>query len=334
DPPARTALGTDIVRDHERMREVTCPFTGDRLLAVGALRPDLTILHAQRCDRHGNAHLWGNLGISLEAARAAETVLLTCEELVDDAIITGDPNRTLVPGFLVSAVAEVPFGSHPSPTQGYVNRDDRFYDEYHEETRARAGLLAWLDRMVLGTRGHAGYLSRLGEDRMERLRPRTPPPAAPIITMGDPPNIAGALMCTTLVDVMSHLQRGRVDVGFLGGAEVDRFGNLNTTWAEDRGRRIRLPGSGGAADIAALARRTVVLVHHERRRFPERVRYLTSPGFGTGRGWRETVGLVRGGPGRVITSLGVFGFDPESGEMVLESLHPGVTLEELRAETG
>ncbi|TMI83282.1 MAG: CoA transferase subunit A [Bacillati bacterium ANGP1] len=105
--PARTALGTDIVRDHERMREVTCPFTGDRLLAVGALRPDITILHAQRCDRHGNAHLWGNLGISLEAARAAETVLLTCEELVDDAVITSDPNRTLVPGFLVSAVAEV-----------------------------------------------------------------------------------------------------------------------------------------------------------------------------------------------------------------------------------
>src|SRR5207302_1174161 len=137
------------------------------------LRPDITILHAQRCDRHGNAHLWGNLGISLEAARAAETVLLTCEELVDDAIITSDPNRTLVPGFLVSAVAEEPFGSHPSPTQGYVNRDDRFYDEYHEETRARAGFLAWLDRMVLGTRGHAGYLSRLGEDRMERLRPRT-----------------------------------------------------------------------------------------------------------------------------------------------------------------
>jgi glutaconate CoA-transferase subunit B len=125
-----------------------------------------------------------------------------------------------------------------------------------------------------------------------------------------------------------------VDVGFVGGAEVDRFGNLNTTWAEDGGRRIRLPGSGGAADIASLARRTVVVVHHERRRFPERVRYLTSPGFGTGRGWRETVGLTRGGPGRVITSLGTFGFDPESGEMVLESLHPGVTLEELRAETG
>jgi glutaconate CoA-transferase, subunit B len=163
---------------------------------------------------------------------------------------------------------------------------------------------------------------------------RDTPPVAPIITMGDPPNIAGALVCTTLVEVMSHLQRGRVDVGFLGGAEVDRYGNLNTTWAAEGHRRIRLPGSGGAADIAALARRTVIIMHHERRRFPDRVRYLTSPGYGNGPGWRGTVGLTRGGPARVISSLGVFGFDPASREMVLESLHPGATLEEVRSETG
>src|SRR2546428_4623042 len=84
---------------------------------------------------------------------------------------------------------------------------------------------------------------------------RDAPPVAPIITMGDPPNIAGALACTTLLDVMGHLQRGRVDVGFLGGAEVDRFGNLNTTWAQEGGRRIRLPGSGGAGRIPPLPRR-------------------------------------------------------------------------------
>jgi glutaconate CoA-transferase subunit B len=163
---------------------------------------------------------------------------------------------------------------------------------------------------------------------------RDTPPAAPIITMGDPPNIAGAVACTTLVEVMGYLQRGRVDVGFLGGAEVDRYGNLNTTWAVDGSRRLRLPGSGGAADIAALARRTVIIMHHERRRFPERVRYLTSPGYGTGPGWRERVGLLRGGPSRVISSLGVFGFDPASREMVLESVHPGVTMEEVRSQTG
>jgi glutaconate CoA-transferase, subunit B len=163
---------------------------------------------------------------------------------------------------------------------------------------------------------------------------RDTPPAAPIITMGDPPNIAGAVACTTLLDVMHHLQRGRVDVGFLGGAEVDRYGNLNTTWTSEGERRIRLPGSGGAADIAALARRTVIIMHHERRRFPERVRYLTSPGYGTGPAWRETVGLRGGGPSRVISSLGIFGFDPVSREMVLESVHPGVTLEEVRNQTG
>ena len=178
--PTRTALGTDIVRDHPRLRAVTCPFTGERLLAVGALRPDLTILHVQRCDRRGNAHLWGNLGISLEAARAAGTVLLTCEEVVADEVITSDPNRTLVPGFLVSAVAAVPYGSHPSPTQGYVNRDDRFYDEYHAETRTREGFLAWLGRMVLDGGGHAAYLRRLGAARVAGLRPRAARLAAPV----------------------------------------------------------------------------------------------------------------------------------------------------------
>lgn len=178
--PSRTALGSDIARNHSRLREVTCPFTGVRLLGVGALRPDVTILHVQRCDAVGNAHLWGNLGVSLEAARAAGTVVLTCEEVVAPDAIRSDPNRTLVPGFLVGAVSAVPYGSHPSPTQGYVNRDDRFYDEYHAETRSRDGFLGWLERMVLTTRGHAGYLARVGEDRLRGLRPRTPRLAAPV----------------------------------------------------------------------------------------------------------------------------------------------------------
>lgn len=163
---------------------------------------------------------------------------------------------------------------------------------------------------------------------------RDTPPAGPLITMGDPPNIAGALACTTLGDVMRYLESGRVDVGFLGGAQVDRFGNLNTTWVEDAGRRMRLPGSGGAADIASLAGRTVIIMPHERRRFPERVGYLTSPGYGTGGTWRRQVGLVRGGPVRVISSLAILGFDREDREMVLESVHPGVTVDEVKGNTG
>jgi glutaconate CoA-transferase, subunit B len=154
-------------------------------------------------------------------------------------------------------------------------------------------------------------------------------PLSPIVTMGDPPNIAAAVACNGLLDVMALLQRGRVDLGFIGGAEIDRFGNLNT----NRTATVRLPGSGGAADIASFARRTVIIMTHERRRFRERVQYLTSAGHGTGRGWRGSVGLPGGGPSKVVTSLGVFGF-AESGEMTLESLHPGATKEGVRTNTG
>jgi glutaconate CoA-transferase subunit B len=154
-------------------------------------------------------------------------------------------------------------------------------------------------------------------------------PLCPIVTMGDPPNITAALACTGLLDVMALLQRGRIDLGFIGGAEIDRFGNLNT----NRTLQVRLPGSGGAADIASFARRTVIIMTHEQRRFQESVSYLTSPGYGTGAGWRRSVGLVRGGPSKVVTSLAIFGFT-ETGEMQLESLHPGVTWDEVQANTG
>ena len=160
------------------------------------------------------------------------------------------------------------------------------------------------------------------------------PALDPIFTMSDPPNVARSLSCCGLLDVMSLLQSGRVELGFIGGAEVDRFGNLNTHWVEEKGRKARLPGSGGAADIAALARRCIIIMNHERRRFVPKVRYVTSPGHGARAAWRERQGLRGGGPSRVITSLGIFSFDPESGEMVLASRHPGVTVEKIQQETG
>ena len=155
-----------------------------------------------------------------------------------------------------------------------------------------------------------------------------------IFTMSDPPNIARALSCGSLNDVMVLLQSGRVDLGFIGGAEVDRHGNLNTHWVEENGKRTRLPGSGGAADIATMAKRCIIIINHERRRFVPRVHYITSPGFGDGGSWREKHGLAGGGPSRVITSMGIFSFDPDSREMVLVSNHPGVAIEEIRNETG
>jgi glutaconate CoA-transferase subunit B len=155
-----------------------------------------------------------------------------------------------------------------------------------------------------------------------------------IFTMSDPPNLARALYCGGLVEVMNLLQAGRVDLGFIGGAEIDRFGNLNTHWVQDAGKRTRLPGSGGAADIAALAKRCIVIMNHERRRFVRKVGYITSPGFGSGGDWRARNGLAGGGPSRVITSMGVFSFDPQRREMILSSRHPGLSLGQIKRETG
>ncbi len=163
---------------------------------------------------------------------------------------------------------------------------------------------------------------------------RDRPALESIFTISDPPNVARALYCGGILDVMSLLQSGRVDLGFIGGAEVDRFGNLNTHWVEESGKKIRLPGSGGGADIATLARRCIIIMNHERRRFPPRVHFVTSPGYGEGGDWRERKNLTGGGPSRVITSLGIFSFDPVTREMVLSSFHSGVTVKEIQRETG
>lgn len=197
--------------------------------------------------------------------------------------------------------------------------------EIHDREVVFVGMRLPLVAFAVAKQTHAPTAIGIFENGLIRDRE----PLSPIVTMGDPPNVASAIACTGLLDVMALLQRGRIDVGFLGGAEIDRFGNLNTNSAPP----VRLPGSGGAADIASFARRTVIIMTHEQRRFRERVSYLTSAGHGTGRGWRRLVELSGGGPSKVVTSLGVFGFD-ESGEMMLASLHPGISQEEVQANTG
>ncbi len=133
---------------------------------------------------------------------------------------------------------------------------------------------------------------------------------------------------------MSLLQQGRVQVAFLGAAEVDRFGNLNTTWGRRDGKDVRLPGSGGACDLASLAQRTVILIPHERSRLVERVAFLTSPGFGTGKGWRRAQGLpANSGPSAIVTTKGVLRFGAD-GEAFLAAVHPGVTVEGALDSTG
>ena len=157
----------------------------------------------------------------------------------------------------------------------------------------------------------------------------------PILTMGDLPNLYHANWLADTADLMGLLQQGWVDVSFIGGAQVDVYGNLNTSYVGDLDDKfVRLPGSGGACDLASLAKRHIIIMKHEKRRFVEKVDYITSPGYGDGGNWRQQVGLPRGGPSTVITTMGVLRFDPETKEMILASLHPGVTVDEVKANTG
>jgi glutaconate CoA-transferase subunit B len=165
---------------------------------------------------------------------------------------------------------------------------------------------------------------------------RDRPAEAFLGTMGDPPNVARALWATRMSNVMALMAQGTVDLGFIGGAEVDRYGNLNTSYIGDPLRpAVKLPGSGGGADIAILSRRWVTLMSHEKRRLVERVSYVTSPGHGDGSpGWRARHGLLGGGPAAIVTTLAVFRFPGEGGEAYLASVHPGRTVEEVRENTG
>ncbi len=161
---------------------------------------------------------------------------------------------------------------------------------------------------------------------------RDQPAMAPIVTMGDPPNQAGALRLGDLGEVMTLLGGGRVDVGFIGGAQVDLYGNVNTHQVRGEKGLTRLPGSGGGADIACLAGRLLIIMTHQRRRLVPQVDFITSPGWGPHPGWRAQQGLERGGPAALITSLGLFRFP--QGRAQLSQLHPGVELDQVAAETG
>ena len=164
---------------------------------------------------------------------------------------------------------------------------------------------------------------------------RDTPAPEPILTMGDLPNLFRAKWLSDTQDVMGILQQGYVDASFIGGAQVDRFGNLNTSYIMNSGKiATRLPGSGGACDLAGLAGRHIIIMAHEKHRFVPKVDYITSPGYGNGAGWREKSGLSRGGPSAVITSRGIMKFDPVSKEMLLVSIHPGITIRHILENTG
>ncbi|MGH2472112.1 MAG: CoA-transferase subunit beta [Candidatus Limnocylindria bacterium] len=202
--------------------------------------------------------------------------------------------------------------------------------EIRDREQVFVGMRLPLIAFVVAKRTHAPNAVGLFELGVVRDEP------APelLYTMGDNPNVAGAVWCGRTMDLMGLLQRGEVEAGFIGGAEIDIHGNLNTTAiGEDRAHpKVQLPGSGGGADIASLAHRLIVIMPHDRRRLREKVDFVTSPGYGSGGEWRKRMGLPRGGPSVLITTLGVFRF--LEGSAVLASFHAGVSVDRIRAETG
>jgi glutaconate CoA-transferase, subunit B len=182
----------------------------------------------------------------------------------------------------------------------------------------------------LARRTHAPSLVMIYEAGVIGAKPARLP-----LSIGDPTLVSGSLAVCSMYDIFAfYLQRGNVDVGFLGGAQIDRFGNINATVIGDyENPKVRLPGSGGSMEISAWANRCYILTPHQKRRFPEKVDFRTSAGFLGGKPEREAAKLRGKGPQAIVTDLGILEPD-ETGELVLTALHPGATLEQARANTG
>jgi glutaconate CoA-transferase subunit A len=168
--PTRSALGSGLLYTNPHLHPFQCPITGQKLLAVAALVPDVAIVHVQRCDTKGTAHLWGSAGLSKQACLAAKHVIITAEDIVEPAVIRSDPNRVLVPAFKVSAVCHVPWGAHPSPVPGYYNRDHEVFLAYQRTSHTEEAFVAWLQHTIREVPDRETYRQIIGPARLEALR--------------------------------------------------------------------------------------------------------------------------------------------------------------------
>jgi len=168
--PMNQTGAADLEKANPSIRRVTDPYSGRPVIVVPALNPDIAIIHVQRADPQGNAHLWGIIGEQKEAAFAAKRVILTAEEIVDESVIRSDPNRTLIPGFIVSAVCHVPFASHPSYSQGYYDRDNDFYLKWDKISESPDAVKSWLDEWVFAVKDRAAYWEKLGPEAQQKLQ--------------------------------------------------------------------------------------------------------------------------------------------------------------------
>lgn len=169
--PLRSYIGSDMPAANDLIRFVDSPYGDGQIAVVPPLKPDVTFVHAQRADSHGNTHLWGLLGTQKEVAFASRKVIVVVEEVVDEDVIRRDPNRTLIPGLVVDAVVHEPYGAHPSYVQGYYDRDNEFYLKWDEWSRDQTTTEAWLDEWVYALPDRAAYLDKLGRATLDRLAP-------------------------------------------------------------------------------------------------------------------------------------------------------------------
>jgi glutaconate CoA-transferase subunit A len=170
--PMRTNAGSDLPQNNPNIRTVKDPYTGDEISAVPPLRPDVAVVHVQRCDENGNAHIWGIVGEQKDAAFAAKKVIVTAEEIVSESVIRTDPNRTLIPDFVVHAVVHEPWCAHPSYTQGYYDRDNEFYMQWDDITKEHENTMKYIDEWVYGVENREQYMKKLSSEKVSKLMPK------------------------------------------------------------------------------------------------------------------------------------------------------------------
>jgi len=178
--PLRSYFETDLPKANPLIRPIKSPYGDETVYAVPPLRPDVTVVHAQRADAAGDTQMWGLLGCQKEAAFAAERLIVVVEELVDESVVRADPNRTVIPGLIVDAVVVEPFGAHPSYVQGAYDRDNDFYRDWDGIARDATTTQAWLDEWVYGVSGRAEYVDKLGTDKVAALRPSGEAPSGSV----------------------------------------------------------------------------------------------------------------------------------------------------------
>ena len=170
--PLRSGLGTDLAKVNSAIRTITCPYSGETLSVVPPLNPDVTIVHAQRADREGNLHVWGVIGDIREAVFASKKVIATVEEIVDESVIRSDPNRTIVPGFMVDALVLSPWGAHPSFAQGYYDRDNGAYFDWDAKCRDEDAVAMYLKEWIYDVPDRNAYMKKLSAEKLLSLKVR------------------------------------------------------------------------------------------------------------------------------------------------------------------